>query len=1068
MTWLTRGLAGAAAAVMLAICAAGPAAAQPAGSTLLVSRPDGVAPAPAAIDNASGAPLAVSGDGRYVAFISSADGFAPGADPRVANVFVRDTSTGTTTLVSRSDGVDGAGINSPAASGTEGTVGIAIEPGAQAPDPPHDQPHVLVVFGTDATNLVDHRSTSIPDTGGVQQLWLRDVTAGTTYLVSRADGAGGAPGDKASRAPSIAESPHGPLIAFDTLSQNLGARGIGNVFVRDLNASQTLLVSCPNRDCGATNPQSSGVSLHPSIQFVNGPQATQCPNAQQCALVAFETSDQTITGEAGAGNGQIVLATALVASSSTNAFSKWATVTTAAPNTGPAAFGNSESRLPMLGPDGQTVAYISNATNLVFPVVAPGAGSEAYATIISGGPTGVTGLISGTPERPQGAFDVSVGGGAGVLLRFGFTSTSNQLSGPNPFGFPRAYTLLFDGASTPQLLDRASGSTGVQGNFDSTAPAISADGSTAVFASRSSNLGAGGGIDFARVYARHLAGDQLELVSRPDGAGPFASGVRESQIQGRAVSTDGRYVAFQSQSDNLAPGEDNRLQGVFVRDTLTGTTTLASRASGPNGAAADADSTLEGISSNGRRVLFNSGASDLGAPSSGSVAYLRDLDTNATTVISRVNGPDGTVVQGQGLDLSGDGNRVVFLTAQPLDPDAGDGVHIYVRDIAANKTIFVDREDGAKGQAGDGEPIDASIDHDGQRVVWTSDERRSVIPTHIVVRLRDLQQNTTALVSRASAPAGDPSGGDPANADTAQPRIDGAGEVVAFRSAATNLGVAVAHQEIWVRNLVTGATVLASRADGAAGDPADADSQTPSLDDAGDRIAFISTAGNLGNPAPSIFDAHSYVRDLAAGSTELVSRNNGAAGAPAAQPGFTVVSLSGNGSCAVFSARSLTLGDGFASADFSSVHMRVLRGECPVAAGSAGGGGASGGGGGGGGGGNSPPPAAAVLSKLAVRPAKFRVVGRKPGTAISFRLTRSAPVTLTFERLLHGHRTRVGQLTIRRAHAGRDARRFKGRLRGRVLRAGRYLLIATPAHGRARTVRFTVLAGKQRHHRKHR
>jgi len=64
-----------------------------------------VGAAPAARDNASGAPLALaaSADGRYVAFVSAADGFGSGADPRVSNGFVRDTASGATTLVSRSD-----------------------------------------------------------------------------------------------------------------------------------------------------------------------------------------------------------------------------------------------------------------------------------------------------------------------------------------------------------------------------------------------------------------------------------------------------------------------------------------------------------------------------------------------------------------------------------------------------------------------------------------------------------------------------------------------------------------------------------------------------------------------------------------------------------------------------------------------------------------------------------------------------------------------------------------------------------------------------------------------------
>src|SRR5438105_11472395 len=82
-----------------------------AGSTVLVSRPDGFGPVPPAFDNDSGTPGALSADGRYAAYISFADGFADGADPSVSNVLLRDRQTSTTTLVSRSDGPNGAGAN---------------------------------------------------------------------------------------------------------------------------------------------------------------------------------------------------------------------------------------------------------------------------------------------------------------------------------------------------------------------------------------------------------------------------------------------------------------------------------------------------------------------------------------------------------------------------------------------------------------------------------------------------------------------------------------------------------------------------------------------------------------------------------------------------------------------------------------------------------------------------------------------------------------------------------------------------------------------------------------------
>ena len=1073
---LTCVIAGA--AVGLVAAPAGLAA--PTGSTLLISRPDGTGPVPPAADNASGGALAVSVDGRYVAFVSDADGFASVADPRVANVFLRDTSTGTTTLVSRSDGRDGVGLNASSGVESGAKLGVAVEPGAAAPDPPHDQPHVLVVFTSTATNVVEHGSQSITPTRGVAEVWMRDVTAGTTYLISRANGADGAPGDKASGSPSIAEGAHGPLVAFDSLADNLGGSALRSVFLRDVGAAETELVSCPNRDCSTPGPSSSNASFHPSIQFVNGPQVTQCPSGQQCALVAFETGDPTITREQGQAHGQIVLATAFVGTGATSPFAIFAVVSSAGPNTGPASLGNDSSEDPTLSADGEVVVYLSQASNLVFPLIARGAGTQAYATVMTSAPTGVTGLASGTVEHPTGASDVSVGGAPGQI-RIAYSTASPNLGVPDPFGFPRAYVEgLVPSADPPKLLDRASGPGGAPGDDTSSGPVVSADASTVVFSSRSHNLDAGGGIDFARVYARRITSDQLELVSRPDGTGAFLTGVRSSEITARAVSADGRYVAFESDSDNLASGEDNRFRGVFVRDTLTGTTTLVSRADGANGTAANEDSSLVGISDNGRRVLFNSEAGNLGADAAGVHAYVRDLDANTTVVMTRNNGPDGAIAFGTGLGLSGDGNRVVFDTTVPLDPDARDGVHLYVRDIAANDTILVDRRDGPRSMPVDGIPIAAAIDRDGRRVAWSSDERNAIIPTHIVVRLRDLAQNTTLLVSRASASGGDPTAGDPANADASLPEISGDGSVVAFASAASNLGVAVSRQEIWVRHLDTGKTELASRADGASGAPADADVIDPSFDGAGDKIAFVTPATNLGTTAPSSFDAQSYVRDLPSQATAIVSRADGADGAEADRPGFTTVSLSDNGQCAAFSAASLGISDGFASADFRAVHMRVLSGECPTDApdttitdgpparttsrtamfrfssnepaatfqcsldaapfaacltpdttGPLADGGHTfavravdpiG---------NVDPtpaersfavarpgsPAAVSLSGLTLRPARFHVGGRRGGTTIRFRLTAPESVTLRFERLTSGRR--AGKRCTTRVHNGK-------------------------------------------------
>src|SRR3954454_22393027 len=89
--------------VLIACVVPASAGAAGAGSTLLISRPDGFTPVPPAFDGSS-FPGDVSADGRYAVFTTGADGFADGVDPDVSNVMVRDTQTGTTTLASRSDG----------------------------------------------------------------------------------------------------------------------------------------------------------------------------------------------------------------------------------------------------------------------------------------------------------------------------------------------------------------------------------------------------------------------------------------------------------------------------------------------------------------------------------------------------------------------------------------------------------------------------------------------------------------------------------------------------------------------------------------------------------------------------------------------------------------------------------------------------------------------------------------------------------------------------------------------------------------------------------------------------
>ena len=73
------------------------------------------------------------------------------------------------------------------------------------------------------------------------------------------------------------------------------------------------------------------------------------------------------------------------------------------------------------------------------------------------------------------------------------------------------------------------------------------------------------------VFVRDLVNGTNILVSISADGG-CANGVSGES----AMTPDGRYVAFASTASNLVPGDANGIQDIFVRDLVTGVTTLAS------------------------------------------------------------------------------------------------------------------------------------------------------------------------------------------------------------------------------------------------------------------------------------------------------------------------------------------------------------------------------------------------------------------------------------------------------------------------------------------------------------
>src|SRR3989440_6795502 len=103
--------------------------------------------------------------------------------------------------------------------------------------------------------------------------------------------------------------------------------------------------------------------------------------------------------------------------------------------------------------------------------------------------------------------------------------------------------------------------------------------------------------------------------------------------------------------------------------------------------------------------------------------------------------------------------------------------------------------------------------------------------------------------------------------------VSGDGNLIVFASDADGLSTLDNNRvrNVFVRNLTTHATTLVSVAtDGTA---ANGDCYEPAISKDGTKVAFVTTAGNLGDgvTTPNSL-GHTYVRDLSGNTTKLVSR----------------------------------------------------------------------------------------------------------------------------------------------------------------------------------------------------
>jgi Tol biopolymer transport system component len=436
----------------------------------------------------------------------------------------------------------------------------------------------------------------------------------------------------------------------------------------------------------------------------------------------------------------------------------------------------------------------------------------------------------------------------------------------NPMGSRLAWLAVLVGSTSAAFAQTTSrvnvGPAGEEANGASRSVSISNDGRVLAFDSEASNLVAGDVDGVSDVYVRGSSGG-MQLVSvgrrieRPNGPSYLP-----------AISANGRYVAFTSDASNLIFGDTNGVSDVFVRDLAGGTTQRVSvgylgiQASLPCGSSRCA------ISSDGRYVAFDSLTANFAPPPPGSTVgwqvWMHDREsTNGILVSSALQGI--VPLNGDSLNpsVSADGRFVAYdSTSDGLvlaDTNRSRDVFLFDREPHDNTRISV-RSDGSEGVGTSAFP---SISLDGRYVVFQSDVADLAPPVRagVDVFIHDRVTGTTTRVV-----------GFVTDGENRRPSISSDGRWVAFLSTATNLipGDALRTIDVVIVDRVAGTAERISESTAGAEGNFESGGQDapPAVCCGGARVAFVSAASNLvandGNQFVDVFARDRHALGLTA------------------------------------------------------------------------------------------------------------------------------------------------------------------------------------------------------------
>lgn len=372
------------------------------------------------------------------------------------------------------------------------------------------------------------------------------------------------------------------------------------------------------------------------------------------------------------------------------------------------------------------------------------------------------------------------------------------------------------------------------------------------------------------------AGGVLAIMPGPAGARGnhgWVERVSSSGSQGTgdsepaAVSSNGRYVLFQSTASDLVPGDTNGTTDVFLRDRWAGRTERVSVGTGGN--QGNSFSAAASMTDDARYIAFNSYATNLapGDTNGQFDGFVHDRHTGATrrvTVSSTgAQGNERSFVAG----FSGNGRYLSIVSdASNLVPgDTNQAADGFVRDqrTGAISRVTVSNT-GHQGDNQSGTPQSGApaLSHDGRYAAFMSEASNLVqgdTNGSADVFVRDRRAGTTRRVSVSSAEV-------PGNYQSLGAGITANGRYVLFLSDASNLvpGDTNQYADVFVRDRWAGTTRrIVARLTGRSYPGA-------SMSDDGRYVSFLSEASDLvPNDTNGWEDV--FVNDRRTGVTRLAS-----------------------------------------------------------------------------------------------------------------------------------------------------------------------------------------------------